>query len=375
MQKSDRVITILGNGSLLNLRITHKNAQLSVLEGLNFRDVTRASREVSEIPGVEECVILQTCNRVEIYLSTSPRDEESAEIRVAEYWIKTTGFDADEFYRHLVVSRSSNVQIHLMRLTSGLESMVVGEDQILGQVRDAFKLAKECGTTGSVLAKVFGGAVKMGRMIRVKTGINRGSVSLGSIAANILEKLVEDFEGKKVLIIGAGRIGALTGKALAARKIAFIFVTNRTYDRAMLLSKKLNAKVVKFDRLVESLSRVDVAIVATSAPHYILTRSKIEESLKAREKGRKLVIVDLSLPSNVENSVTELPGIEMHNIDNLRTIADSNRRIRIKEAKKAEELIQNTMNQITSLQKQEDIKPTIHAAAVSADTIRRRDAE
>ncbi|MFQ6135295.1 MAG: glutamyl-tRNA reductase [Nitrososphaerales archaeon] len=375
MQRSERVIDAYEMGGLLNLRVTHKKTPIPVLEALNFRDAKRASREIKDIKGVEECLILQTCNRVEIYLFVSHKDPASLEKKIAEYWWRETGFEPELFYPYLDASYSSDTLHHLMRLTSGLGSMVVGEDQILGQIQDSFLRAKDYSTTGPVLRKVFARAVKIGKMVRVKTGVNKGAVSIGTIAINMLKEVAGDLQGKKVLIIGAGEIGALAGKALAARKLAFIFVANRTYDRAVSLAEMLNAKAVRFDRLVETLAKADIVLVATSASHYTLTRNKVAEALKRRAKGRKLLIVDLSQPRNVEKEVAELPDVELHNIDNLRQVADVNLKIRMKEAEKAECLIQKEIDRIISIQKKVDVEPIIQAVSSRADEIRRREVE
>ncbi len=375
MQRSERIIDVHEMSGLLNLRASHKRTPIPVLEALGFKDPKKSSREIRDITGVEECLILQTCNRVEIYLSVSHKDPASVEKKVAEYWWRETGFEPELFYPYIEASYSSDTLHHLMSLTSGLGSMVIGEDQILGQVQEAFLQAKEYGTIGPVFRKVFGRAVKIGKIVRGKTGINKGAVSIGSIAINMLEEVAGDLQGKKVLIIGAGQIGALAGKALAARKLTFIFVANRTYDRAVSLSEKLNAKAVKFDKLVETLAVTDVAIVATSASHYMLTRKTVAEALKRRANGKKLLIVDLSQPRNVEKDVEDLPDVELHNIDNLRQVADANLAVRLKEAKKAEHLIQKEIERIISMQKKVDIEPIIQAVSSRVDEIRRREVE
>jgi glutamyl-tRNA reductase len=377
LQGSDRIISAQETASLVNLRITHRKASVPVLESLGFKDVEKASKEIFAIKGVNECILLHTCNRVEIYLSVSEGMTASVEKAVAEYWRQNSGFDEEGFDHYLEIAYGADVIRHLMKLASGLKSMVIGEDQILGQMQDAFDDANALKVSKSVLRKVVGRAMKIGKVVRAETNISKGSVSIGSIAVNLLEKAAGDLHGKKVLIIGAGRMGALTGKALAAKNLAFIFVANRTYERAVSLSKMLNAEAVKFDRLIESLASVDVAIVTTAAPHYVLTKKKVEEALKVRGKaeGRNLLIVDLSQPRAVENEVEELEGVELGNIDNLREIAETNLKMRLQEAKKSEKIIQDEMNRLAVLEKRADVEPIIHAVSRKADRIRRKELE
>lgn len=361
-------------GNVINLRITHKKAPIPVLEAIGFKDAEKTSKEVQQVKGIDECLILQTCNRVEIYLSVSEGMAATSVKAVADCWRMRAGFNQEDFDDYLEVAYGADAIHHLMRLASGLESMIVGEDQILGQLQDAFDKASGCGSSGAVLRKVFGRAVKMGKVVRVETNINKGAVSIGSIAVNLLEEVAGDLHGKKVLIIGAGRIGALTGKALAAKSLAFIFVANRTYERAVALAKMLNAEAVKFDRLIESLAGVDIAIVTTAAPHYVLTQEKVNESMKLRGNSTSnLLIIDLSNPRAVEKEVGTIAGVELRNIDNLREIADTNLKTRLQEAGKAEAMIQKEMERLAVSEKRADVEPLISAVSRKANEIRQRE--
>ncbi|MCL4436273.1 MAG: glutamyl-tRNA reductase [Thaumarchaeota archaeon] len=374
MQGNDRFLTAREMGNIINLRITHKKAPIPVLEAIGFKDVEKTSKEIQMVKGIDECLILQTCNRVEIYLSVSEGMTATTAKSVADCWRMRAGFNKEDFNGYLEVAYGADAIHHLMRLASGLESMIVGEDQILGQIQDAFDKANECGASGAVLRKVFGRAVKMGKVVRVETNINKGAVSIGSIAVNLLEEVAGDIHGKKVLIIGAGRIGALTGKALAAKSLAFIFVANRTYERAASLAKMLNAEAVKFDKLIESLAGVDIAIVTTAAPHYVLTEEKVKESMKLRgNAASNLLIMDLSNPRAVEKEVGTISGVELRNIDNLREIADANLKMRLQEASKAEAMIQKEMERLAVSEKQADVEPLISAVSRKANEIRQRE--
>lgn len=353
MQRLNNTITKREISHLLNLRVTHHKASISILEALSFNNSKQASDEINKILNVKENLILQTCNRIEIFLAVSTEDISSIEEKIIALWSDLTGSKIDDIRKYIEISFSTEVMLHAMKLTSGLESMVIGENQIIGQVQKSIQDNKELDNSKSIIAKLFKIAIKVGRKVRTQTNISKGSVSIGSIAIKLLEEVVGDLKGKKVLIIGAGQIGTLAAKALAARKLAIIFVANRTYDRAIFLSRILNSKAVTFEKLTESLSTTDIVIVATSAPHNIISKKIVSEALKQRDKEKKLVIVDLSQPRNVEKEVETLPNVEVHNIDNLKKLSNSNHILRKKEAKKAENIIQQEIEKIYSSAKHE----------------------
>jgi len=356
---------------IVNLRITHKNATIPLLEKLTFKDPCVASKEICALRNVHECIVLQTCNRVEIFAVVSDDSLIKAKADIAEYWRSKTKFDSEDFYRLLEESFDLEALAHLLRLTSGLESMVVGEGQILGQVRDALENAEKAGTVGAILRTIFKKALTVGRNVRNETKIGKGSVSIGSIAAQLIEKLLGKEEGKKILIIGAGEIGEVVGKALAARKHVIIFVANRTYERGVRLANILGGHAVRFDQIDTLLKEVDAVIVATSAPHYVLTRSRVEEALSDRK--RKLVIIDLSQPRNVEESIANLPDVKLYNLDDLREIARANLESRLIEVKKAEKIIQDELNRAALLLRRVRVEPIISAVYNRVDEVRRKE--
>lgn len=358
--------------NIVNLRFTHKEAPVTLLEGVTFKEPCKILKEIHALDFVKECVILQTCNRVEIYATFSEQDLAKAKSEIAEYWWQKTGFGKEKFYPALKESFNSQALIHLMRLTSGLESMIVGEDQILGQVQKALEEAKKCGTIGLLLKTSFEKAIKTGRKVRIKTKINKGAVSIGSAAIELLEETFGDLKDKKIIIIGAGETGGLVGKALASRKHAVIFVANRTYERGVKLARMLSGRTVRFNKVKDLLAEVDVAIVATAAPHYVLTKKLVQKVLLKRE-GKKLFIMDLSQPRNVEESVSILPNVELRSIDDLRGIAKTNLKMRHSEIEKAEALVKRELKNLESILKQEQAKPLISVLCNKAEEIRRKE--
>lgn len=342
---------------LVNLRVTYKKASIPTLEALTFNNLDIALEELSTVKSIQECLILQTCNRIELFVVVSrrePRPEQS----IAEFWRKKCNLDPQHFYSVLETSFGQEALMHVLRLTSGLESMVIGEDQILGQTREAHYRAKNRGKSKSVLQRVFETALRTGASVRRKTQVNKGAVSIGSIAVNSLEDHLGNLTHKKILLIGAGQMGSLVGKALTARKTSDIFVTSRTYERAAWLAKILEAQAVNFDKIAEPLTFVDAVVVATASPHYVLTHKMVSKAMEKRGDS-KLLIMDISQPRNVEELTGNLLGVDLENIDNLRDIANTNLQTRLEEAKKAEELLNSELNRLVSKLKQDEIEPLI----------------
>ncbi len=356
---------------IVNLRFTHKKAPLNVLEATTFKDVRKVLGEMLELGYAEECAVIQTCNRVEIYGVASDRDQPN-KLKIAEYWQGKARFDPGKFYDYLEKSVGWDALTHLFRLTSGLESMVVGEDQILGQVRDAYDEARTCCAIGPLLSTIFERAIRIGKEIRAKTLINKGAVSIGSSAVDLLEEEFGNLENKKIIIVGAGETAALVGKALASKRQPVIFVANRTYERGVRLAKILGGQAIRFDKTREFLSDVDVAVVATAAPHTLFTRESLEKVLQNRSE-RKLIIMDLSQPRNVNESVRELPNVELRSIDDLRGVAQRNLETRLKEVEKAEEIVKREVKRLGLFLKCEDVEPLVSGIYSRAEEIRRRE--
>ncbi len=354
---------------LVNLRVTFKTASIPTLEGLTFENLDLALEELSALKPIEECIVLQTCNRIELFTVVSSPESHAEEL-IADFWCKKCGADRKQFYSVLETSSGQDALMHVLRLTSGLESMIIGEDQILGQIREAYHRARSRGKSGAVLKRVFEGALRTGVSVRRKTQINKGAVSIGSIAVNSLEERLGILEGKKILLIGAGEMGSLVGKALTTRKMQSIFVASRTFARASWLAKILNAQAIPFDEIVEPLAFVDAVIVATASPHYILTYETVSAVIKKRD-FEKLLIIDLSQPRNVDELVGNLPGIKLDNIDNLRGVAYSNLRARLDETKKVEELLKSDLDRLVKKVKQAQVEPLISILYCKAEKKRR----
>jgi len=308
--------------------ISHKKAKVEEMESAWHGDLDGLLHNLYNREYVYECVVLKTCNRVEIYV-VSPKSSSVLFSFAKEMGASTHIID---FYGH-----DESLE-HLLRLAGGLESMIVGEDQILGQIKDLYAYSKKAGTTGKVLDTAFEKAIQVGKRIRNETRINKGSVSIGSAAVDLAEDIFGGLTGKSVLVIGAGEIGVLVAKALAEKDIEAIYIANRTYKKAEEIAYELGGYAVKLDDIRSYLPGADVVISGTGAPHYILTRKIVEEAIKDRE--RKLLLIDIANPRDIEESVVELENVELCNIDNLRVISDRTLKMRKEEAKKAEAIIQ-----------------------------------
>lgn len=329
------------------LVVSHKKANVREIERVWLESKSRIG-DIFSSCSVSEYAYLFTCNRFELYvvgedimdcLQNIAREMEIEEI--------------SEIYC------GDDCLTHLMRVAAGIESMIVGEEQILGQVRQCYNLCRQEGMIGEVLDRVFSKAVQTGRRVRRETKISKGSVSIGSAAVDIAERVLGSLNGKKVLLVGAGEMGTLVAKAIANRDVETILIANRTYSRAEELAKRIGGIAVRFDRLKEYLKTCDVVISATSAPHTVISKDDVEEVM--RERNKKLLIIDIALPRDVEDSVGRLDGVELLTIDDLKRVSEENLKKRMDEVIKAEKIIAEEVEQLKLLMKDINARSAIAA--------------
>lgn len=343
-----------GHKMILNIRIDHNMADICTMEK-STSQMGEIFEKIKDEYRVHEYIQMKTCNRAELYLVLN------------DCYIDNIDFC------DFVVETDENALNHLLRLSCGLESMIIGEDQILGQIKDARKKHLKEGYAGDLLNTVFTKAIHVGQVVRKKTNINNGSISIGSAAVELAESVHGDLKCKKVLVIGAGKMGTLVAKALVQKHLKAIVVANRTHDRAVDLAKELGGYAIHFDRLDEAMSDADVIISATGAPHPILTCEKIKSAV-SQEKLEKLVIVDIANPRDVEEDVKKL-GVKLFNIDDLRGIADKNRKLRESEAKDAEKIIEEELLLLKKSLKRLEVESIISDIRRNAEKIRSHEAE
>ncbi|MEE8354818.1 MAG: glutamyl-tRNA reductase [Candidatus Bathyarchaeia archaeon] len=356
---------------LVNLSLTHKNAEITLLEAAFFPEIPDALNDMLAQKGVEECFILQTCNRVELFALTYGEDSIPG---LLQWWRTNLAGMEDEFDEAVESSASRDALLHLLRLSAGLESMVVGEDQILGQLQKSCAEARDCGAVGPLLDLIMFKVLTSGRAIRKATGINRGAVSIGTVAVNLVEESLGNLDGRPVGIVGAGETATLVGKYLIHEKRPELFVSNRTQRRGEALAKLLGGRAVPLKAVSKLLSTVDAIFVATSAPQPVITREIIEAATGARS-GREIFVVDLSQPRNVEESVGLVPGVTLYNIDDLRRVSQRNLDARLEAAKATEALILVELESLEAILRREMVEPVVSAIWSSADEIRSRELE
>jgi len=356
---------------VINVRITHKTARVPLMEAVAFKDKEKALAEICSLENVEECLILQTCNRIEIYVVTE--DAENAVNLVKDYWVKRTVEHTEEASKAIETSVDNDAFNHLLRVTSGLESMVIGEDQVLNQVWNAYIESENAKTVGPILKHLFNRAMTVGRRVRNETGINKGAVSIGSAAVELAVNLLGNLEDKKILVMGAGEIGTLVAKALARRCLSPIFIANRTHDRAVKLAEDLSGQAVKFDQFEEVLVDADVVICSTSAPHYLLTKEMVSRLIKQRTNHNDLVIIDISNPRNVEKTVQEVARTKLHNIDDLQLIADNNKQEREKNIEKAIKILDEELVILNQDMKSFSVRLIISSLLSHAEEVRQKE--
>jgi glutamyl-tRNA reductase len=359
------------NVNIVNARITHHKSSVSLIEAVAFEDLERSLTEFCSMVNVEECVILQTCNRTELYIVS--KDNEDVSRMLVEYLITKSGSKIEEANKAIEVSLNRDALKHLLRVTSGLDSMVVGEDQILGQVSEAYLTAASAKTVGPILKTVFNKALSAGRRVRNETEINKGAISMGSIAVELAEKQLGSLRGRNVLVMGAGETGTLVAKALASCFPNTIFIANRTYNRALKLAKELKGKAVRFDKLEEALQDADVVICSTAAPHYLLTKKSVSKIMKQRKDRNDCMIIDISNPRNVEKSVQEIEGVKLHNIDDLRAIAGRNKEKRQGKVRSAAKIVDEALDLLEQDLKAQSVNDVVSSLFLRAEEIRKKE--
>jgi glutamyl-tRNA reductase len=321
---------------ILCFGLSHHTAPVELREKFAIPDgeVAGLAAQLRAAPGVREAVIISTCNRVEFYVAA----EETAQGFAAVGEVvaaRGTAPEAEGFHR---LTTAGTIR-HLFRVASGLDSMVLGETEILGQVKKAYAAASEAGATSKHLNKLFQRAFNVAKEVRTKTNITRGAVSVGSVAVELAEKIFGRLANCHVMILGAGEMSELTAGAMAARGVHSIFVANRSYDRAVALAAKMNGKAVHFDEWAREFHDVDILIGSTAAPHHVLTAAQLAPIMRTRP-DRPVFCIDLAVPRDIEPAVNNLEGVYLYDIDHLQKIADQSMGIRRQELVVCEQMIE-----------------------------------
>ena len=325
------------------LGLSHHTAPIEVRErfAIPEGELPAAAAELARIPGAGEAVIVSTCNRVEYYIAA--QDVEHGMAAVQDFvTARGEAPEGDAFFRHT----SPRAVRHLFRVVSGLDSMVLGETEILGQVKKAYAAATEAGATSRHLNKLFQRAFNVAKEVRTKTAITRGAVSVGSVAVELAEKIFGKLAQCHVMILGAGETSEMTAGALRARGVKSIFVANRNYERAAALAQAMEGRAIHFDDWPREFHDVDILIGSTAAPHHVLTKEKLAPMMHSRP-ARPLFCIDLAVPRDFEPAVNDLDGVYLYDIDSLQRIANDSLAVRHGELAACEEMIERHVTEFS----------------------------
>ena len=341
---------------IINIRVDHTLADIETMEKVS-KDLKELFSTLKEQIDVKEYIEINTCNRYEYFLYAEDYNE----------------LDLDCENKYVIIQYSDEAVLHLFRMTSGLESMIIGEDQILGQVKDAKLKSEREGHCGKKLDAVFTKAIHVGQVVRNKTKINQGSISIGSAAVDLAEEHLGDLQDKHVLVIGAGKMGTLVAKALAEKNLKAIFVANRTYYKAIKLAEELDGEAILFDNLEEKLLNADLVISSTGAPHPIINKERLLRVFD-EEIPDKMIFIDIANPRDIEDDVKEI-GIDLFNIDDLRGIAEKNKKLREREVIEAEKIIESEFDLLKESFNLIEINSMLGSLRESMEEIRQRESQ
>ncbi len=324
--------------SLVVLGLSHHSSPVSVRERFAFAEerVPAALQSLRASGVADEAVILSTCNRVEIYAITQL--ESLRAFAALREFLVTCHEYRDPLTDELYAWGEPQSVHHLFKVACGLDSMVLGETEILGQLKKAYHLALQHGHTGGRLNRAFQRAFNVAKHIRTQTNIQRGSVSVGSVAAELAEKIFSQLSDRDVLVIGAGDTSEKTARALLSRGARRILVSNRSHDKAVALANALGGRAVPFENWADEFANIDIVLSSTSAPHYILDRVQLEPLMKLR-RNRPLLLIDVAVPRDIQPEVNFLDNVYLYNIDDLQAIADDYLKQRREEVARCEKII------------------------------------
>jgi glutamyl-tRNA reductase len=353
---------------LLALGASHKTASLELRERIAL-PTARAARVLAELTdheAIHEAVALFTCNRTELYLITA--DAVEAENAALAILSRQAGLRPTELLGSLYSLRGREAVEHLFAVTGGLDSMIVGEAEVQGQVKRAYEMALVEGVSGPLSNRLFRDALAAGKRVRSETGVARSNVSVSTVAVQLAGEFLGDLSERRVLVIGAGENAELTARALRDRGVETLFVANRRYDRALGLAQRFGGRAVTFDDMPRELEAADIVVTSTGAPHQILGREELE-FVAASRMGRPLVLIDLAVPRDIEPSVRDCPGIALYDMDDLQRAVARNMDAREAEAAEALVLVRQEVARFEEWMASLEVVPTISALRRRADEV------
>ena len=355
--------------------LNHKTAPIEIREGLAISngDLSQALLSLKNLSAVEETMLLSTCNRVELYGAAKDIDAAIQELR--QFFIQRNPTIAPEqLTQHLYFLSDDDAVRHLFRVASSLDSMVMGEPQILGQFKDAMEAAVSQGCTGVVLNKVLKKAISVAKRVRTDTPIGEQAVSVSYAAVELAKKFFQNLADHSVMLVGAGEMGKLAGKHLVNNGVTQVMVTTRNYQRAIELAKQFKGTPVAFETFKQEMCRADIVICSTGAPHHVITTQDMTDIIQARQ-NKPLCIIDIAVPRDVEDNVRDIDNVYLFNIDDLQQIVTVNLEERQKAAMTAEAIVQEEVVTMMGWMKTLETIPTIVALKKRGDEIRQGEVE
>lgn len=358
--------------NIIVVGLNHKTAPVEIREKLSFQPTVfeGAHRKLLQTPGVTEGMILSTCNRVEIYACVNDIDGGIKEVK--GFLSLFHDLPLERFEEHLFVCSADDALRHLFRVASSLDSMVVGEPQILGQLKDAYHTSSKYAAAGIILNKLLHRSFSVAKRVRTETRIASSAVSISYAAVELAKKIFGSLEGKTVMIIGAGEMCELAAKHFINSGINDIYITNRTFERAKKLAEEFKGIPVDFNELQQTLHKIDIVLSSTGAPHYIIKSEDVAGALKAR-KQRPMFFIDIAVPRDIDPKVNDIDNVYLYDIDDMQGVIEANVKERSREAEKAEGIVAEELKIFIHWLKTLDLTPTIIGIRERGEEIRKKE--
>lgn len=354
--------------------LNHNTASIEIREKLAFDGpkLEKAAGILKNSPEIKEHIILSTCNRVELYAAV--KEIASGTEGIKKFIADFHSIPREALDKALYVRSGRNAIKHIFRVASSLDSMVVGEPQILGQLKDAFDFSLKNNTTSVLLNRLMRKTISVAKRVRTETKIGESAVSISFAAVELAKKIFEDLQTKPFMLIGAGEMAELAVRHLINNGVKDVLVTNRTFERAEELAKEFNGRGVEFDKFQQELTHTDIVICSTGAPNYILFKDAMLKIMRQR-KNRPMFIIDISVPRNIDPKINDIDNIYLYNIDDLQGIVNSNIEERSREAEKSERIIDEEVESFLMWQESLSATPTIVALREKAEAVKKEEME
>ena len=354
------------NQNIINARVTFRNSPIHILEQFTIKNIENAYEQFKNHSGLDECVIIQTCNRIELFGKSKKYDLN----KIKKTWASITGLEEETFNENMEFVENQEALHHLLKLTSGLDSMVLGEEQILGQIKNSITSAREIKASGQHLNTLFDKAIRIGTRIRNTSGIGAGGISVGSMAVKLAEENIDELKTKQILLIGTGEVSTLVAKSLQRRGYSFN-VTSRTIRRSETFCETMGGNPIKFEQVLSGFDNYDVIFVATTAPYFLVTNERITEAMENKNNG--MMILDLSNPRTVDEKVATIGGVKLMNLDQIAEMVEKNMNARLNKVKTVESIINEEVSVLEASMKRLDAEPLVKNVFKNIENLREKE--